>query len=314
MNIVKSGDKYQVYKDTLKTYKNLPVGTYEVNFDQMTGFYLVEHPDLVVTEDKIYGANVKKIEKTLKGFQSANRNFGIILSGGKGVGKSLFAKQLALKAMEHNYPIILINSYTPDIASFISSIDQEVVVLFDEFDKTFYDNSMSPPQEELLPLFDGIDSGKKLFVITCNELNHLSEFLINRPGRFHYHFIFNTPTLNEIVEYMTDKLDKKYHYNIERIINFAKTVDLTYDMLRAIAFELNLGYTLEESIEDLNIQKERTPCYDVVVKMSNGKTYIAEKELINIYSHDLCHIWLREKNNYQPKSFCIAFVILLVLQ
>ena len=48
MNVVHSGDTFQIYGDALKTYDKLPVGTYDVCFHKMMGFYLTSHADLVV--------------------------------------------------------------------------------------------------------------------------------------------------------------------------------------------------------------------------------------------------------------------------
>ena len=89
-------------------------------------------------------------------------------------------------------PVIIVDTYIPGLANFIEEIEQEVMVMFDEFDKTFggvnKSDGMADPQTELLTLFDGLAQGKKLYVITCNNLNTLSDYLVNRPGRFHYHF------------------------------------------------------------------------------------------------------------------------------
>lgn len=252
MNIVESGLKLQVYGEDVKTYKNLPVGSYEVCFNKMTGFYLSKKHDLVVLEDKIYGNHDRKVTKVINSFKNTNRNFGIILSGQKGIGKSLFVRILANRGTEAGYPIINVSEYIPGIADFLSSIEQEVIVIFDEFEKTFCNKDEYSPQEEMLSLFDGIDSGKKLFVITCNETRNLNGYLLNRPGRFHYHFIISNPTENEVKEYMMDKLLPQYYNFIPQIVNLASTIHITYDYLRAIAFELNQGYSLEETLEDLN--------------------------------------------------------------
>ena len=45
MNVVHAGSTYQIYGDSLQTYKELPVGTYEVCFSKMTGFFLTSHND-----------------------------------------------------------------------------------------------------------------------------------------------------------------------------------------------------------------------------------------------------------------------------
>lgn len=308
MNVVHAGSTYQIYGDSLQTYKELPIGTYEVCFSKMTGFFLTSHNDLEINEEKIYGSSPEKVEKVLKGFQTVSRNFGVILSGRKGIGKSLFARQLATRAKEYNLPIILVTNYIPGIADFISSIEQEVIVLFDEFEKTFGETDDCKPQEEMLPLFDGIDNGKKLFIITCNEIHKLNSYLINRPGRFHYHFVLGNPNPDEIKEYMTDKLKPEYHYLIKKLIGFSINVDLTYDVLRAIAFELNMGYSFEETLMDLNISKEGNPKYNVRVDFADGTYRIATNLRINIYSGDREYCWLSEKSGRSSDSIRLSFI------
>lgn len=307
MNIVHSGDTYQIYGNTLQTYKELPVGTYEIGFHKMMGFFLKDHADLNVKEEKIYGSTPEKVEKVLKGFQKVNRNFGVILSGKKGIGKSLFARQLATRAKEYNLPLIIVPNYVPGIADFISSIEQEVIVLFDEFEKTFASSDDFNPQEELLSLFDGLDGGKKLFIITCNEVHRLNSYFINRPGRFHYHFILGNPSPEEIREYMEDKLDVKYHSCIKKLLSFAINVDLTYDILRAIVFEINCGYSLEETLMDLNISKEGVPRYNIKVEFADGSVRVREKAQINTCSNDKNHCWFSGKIGNHDSAIRIDF-------
>lgn len=308
MNVVHSGDTFQIYGDALKTYDKLPLGTYEVCFHKMMGFFLTSHSDLVVNEEKIYGSSPAKVEKVLRGFQAVDRNFGVILSGRKGIGKSLFARQLAIRAKDYDLPLIIVSAYYPGIADFISSIEQEVIVLFDEFEKTFADQDSCNPQEDMLPLFDGIDNGKKLFIITCNEVHKLNSYLINRPGRFHYHFILSNPNPDEIKEYMTDKLNPEYHHLIKKLVGFSMNVDLTYDVLRAIAFELNMGYSFEDTLMDLNISKEGTPQYNIRVEFANGTYRTVTGQRINTYSNDRLYFWFNDKNGRSSDSIRLDFI------
>lgn len=308
MNVVHSGNQFQIYGDALKTYEKLPLGTYEVNFHKMMGFFLTSHSELVVNEEKIYGSTPSKVEKVLRGFQAVDRNFGVILSGRKGIGKSLFARQLAIRAKDYGLPLILVPTYYPGIADFISSIEQEVIVLFDEFEKTFASQENSNPQEEMLPLFDGIDNGKKLFIITCNEIHKLNSYLLNRPGRFHYHFVLGNPNPDEIKEYMTDKLKPEYHHLIKKLIGFSLNVDLTYDVLRAIAFELNMGYSFEETLMDLNISKEGTPKFNIRVEFSDGSYRTVNGQRINTYSNERVYVWFNNnKSGHSGDSIRLDF-------
>lgn len=296
MNVVNAGAKFQIFGEDLKTFRSLPVGSYEVCFNKMSGFYLISHNDLVVNEDKIYGNHKQKVDKIMRAFHDVNRNLGVILSGQKGIGKSLFARILAGEAVKENIPLIIVSEYIPGISSFISSIEQEVIVLFDEFEKTFGVTEQGDPQEEMLSLFDGIDNGKKLFVITCNEVNKLNNYLLNRPGRFHYHFTLTNPTPQEVREYMTDKLLPQYQTKIDQVVSFAMCADVTYDYLRAIAFELNHGYSFEETLMDLNISKEKRLYFTLTVEFEDGTFVENPRECIDLYSSKTTRVWFYGEN------------------
>jgi len=274
MKTICTGKEFRIYSDHLKVYDMLPTGSYIVRFNPMQGFYLEEYADIEICENKIYGVHTAKVEKCLKAFVKSNRNFGVILSGAKGIGKTLFAKLLSRTAIERGYPLIVIDKFVPGIVSFIEEIEQEVVVLFDEFDKTFGsiragDNEASP-QATLLTLFDGVSVGKKLFIVTCNKLQNLNDYLINRPGRFHYHFRFECPDGDEVKEYLQDKINEEYWSEIQKVVVFSRKVNLNYDCLRAIALELQNGTTFDEAIKDLNIVNLEAMPYRLILSFTDG--------------------------------------------
>jgi len=301
MKAISIGTRYEIYNDTLKAYDALPAKTYTVRFAQMSGFYLEERTDLAVRE-KVYGVHTEKAEKVLKSFALFERSMGVILSGDKGIGKSLFARCLCGQAVSAGYPVIIVDQFIPGIATYIEAIEQEAVFLFDEFDKTFGDirtgENEANPQSGLLSLFDGTSNGKKLFVITCNSLYRLNDYLVNRPGRFHYHFRFDYPTPEEVREYLTDKLSGQYQAEIEKVILFSKKVSLNYDCLRAIAFELNLGEPFEKAILDLNIINTEAEKYKITLQLKNGDTMTAKKEQLDLFDTEsnICIYLWDEKN------------------
>lgn len=298
MKAIKIGTKVEIYNDTVMTYDELPARAYIVRFTKMSGFYLDEYSDIEVKEDKIYGGYLKKVEKVLKTYGKFDRNLGVILSGHKGIGKSLFAKLLAVKAIESGIPIIVADRYIPGIAAYIEAIDQRVAVLFDEFDKTFCDIRPSEgepePQAALLGLFDGISQGRKLFVITCNDIRKLNDFIVNRPGRFHYHFRFDYPSADEIRIYLADKLRKGCYEEIEPIIEFSRKVDLNYDCLRAIAFEINSGESFSSAIKDLNIMNLSQDSYKLTVYFKNGSPMSTESKQIDFFSNEEMNVCFSE--------------------
>ena len=297
MNVVNTNNIYRIYNDSLKTYPKLPARAYQVNFDKQSGFYLSGYDEITIDE-KIYGVHPEKVNKVLNSFKTFDRNLGVILSGAKGIGKTLFGKMLSIKGIEKGYPLIIVNQYIPGIADYLNSIHQEIVVLFDEFDKTFYLNknrdSMEDPQTEMLTLFDGLSQGKKLFIITCNELINLNDYLVNRPGRFHYHFRFDYPDGKQIKEYLEDKIPEEAFEEINKVINFSKKVSLNYDCLRAIAFELSLGETFENAIKDLNIVNLNRELYDLVVYFKDGEQCQVRDISLNLFRDDSAYIEVRD--------------------
>lgn len=297
MKIISVGNRYEIYDDGLKIYDTLPPKNYIVRFNIMSGFYLEESSEITIKEEKIYGIHNAKVNKVINTFRIFKRNLGVILSGNKGMGKSLFATLLSVEAIRNNLPLIIVDRHYSGISSYLDSIHQECVILFDEFDKTFgsikVGDGEPDPQASMLSLFDGLSQGKKLFVITCNELRSLNDYLINRTGRFHYHFRFEYPTTEEITEYLEDKLDKKYYCEIKNVIAFSRKVDLNFDSLRAIAFEINLGESFKNAIKDLNIINLDNEHYLLTLHFKNGNVLKSSKCQFNLFNNDEVDEWLK---------------------
>lgn len=307
MKIVQTGNIYKIYADDLIVKDSLPAQFYNVCFSERAGFFLEKTADITVTE-KMYGVHEAKVQKILGAFGVAERNLGVILSGEKGIGKSMSAKLLAERGVQAGYPVLLVTSFVPGISDFLAEIGQEAIIVFDEFDKTFcgkkeHEGTALDPQTETLTLFDGMTQGKKLFVITCNEIRKLNDYLVNRPGRFHYHLRFEFPVDDEVREYMTDKLDAKYHGEIEKVVAFSHKVNLNYDCLRAIVFELSTGLPFEEAIKDLNILKVENEWTTLVVYFTNGEKS-ERRQLIDMWSEEKVKFEFQDKEDW---DFYIEF-------
>lgn len=300
MKVISQGNVFSIHSDLMQTHNDLPPDIYFIRYSQEKGYYLLKRSDIDTNESKIYGVHHQKCDKILSAFELFDRNLGVILSGDKGIGKSLFARLLSSKAIEKGKPVLIIDRCTRGLGDFIESIEQECVVLFDEFDKTFDGNS----QNELLSLLDGLAAGKKLFLITCNSLSKLSDFMVNRPGRFHYHLRFEYPGAMEVREYLEDKLPQQYHNEIKEVVVFSRKVKLNYDCLRAIAFELSTGLSFREAIKDLNILNVGNKSYKAAL-MYEDRTLLTADELdIDLFDKNKQEtVWLSDDNER-----CIATV------
>ena len=287
---------YKIFSNSLKVTDVLPANVYSVGFHPQNGFYLKVHNPLTVTE-KLYGNHEQKVDKILKAYSLFERSLGVIFSGDKGIGKSIAARMLCEKALALGYPVILIENNYAGLAQYIDSINQECVILFDEFEKIFkkhYDRDEGESdysnQEKLLNLFDGTSKVKHLYIITCNNIWDISSFITNRPGRFHYHIRWQYPSEDEIIAYMKDKVDEKYHNEINNVIEFATKVTLNYDCLRAISFELNMGLPFKEAIADLNIKNTEHDYYNIHVIFEDGSEY-KTSETLDLFDNKNRSFW-----------------------
>lgn len=285
-----NSETYRVFGDSLVIKEKLKPAVYTVVFVPMQGFFLKKHTPLTVTE-KLYGKHEQKINKLLKAYEHFERPMGVIFSGDKGIGKSIAARMLCQKSVEKGLPVILVEENFEGLTQFLNSIEQECVVLFDEFEKNFkkvYDrdgDEKGNAQDSLLSLFDGTGNNiKRLYLITCNDTYQLSDFMVNRPGRFHYHIRWEYPTQGEITEYLKDKVKPEYHDQIEEVLKFTAFQELNYDCLRAIAFELNMGQKFVETLEDLNIKNDNDERYDLVVQFKNGGEASSHGDRIDLFS------------------------------
>lgn len=297
MKVISYGTQHEIYPDDLKTGDALLPATYKVNFHPMKGFWLDEIIDFENKEEKVYGNHEEKIDKVFNSYERFDRSMGVILSGDKGIGKSLFVQLLSEQAIAKGMPVVIVSKPFKGVAEFIDSIHQECLVMFDEFEKVFSINSDdNESQNDLLGLFDGTSQAKRLYAITVNKLHLVSEFMVSRTGRFHYHIRFDYPTPAEIQIYLKDKLEEAYYTEIPNVIAFAHKVKLNYDSLRAIAFELNAGYSFGAAIGDLNILNTDLQRYDINVYFTNGETSMLGSNTLDLFSEEL------EVGGHTPKE------------
>lgn len=282
---------------------NLPPGTYGVAYDDMAGYSIVTLPDLEAPTYRVYGRRDEKISKILTTYRWMNRSLGVLFEGDKGIGKSSTTVELARQARDQmNLPIVLVNSSSRGLATFLSSLGEAVIVL-DEFEKNF--SADDGEQTQFLSLLDGTDAVKRLYIVTVNETNKLNPFFLNRPGRFHYLISFNYPSSSEIREYITNETQgRASSKQIEATVAFGARTQLNYDHLRAIATELIITndktIELKDIIEDLNIRdtSDLSKRFDITChfsKSSGGNSLVHKSLQLDMFSSDLEKVWFNKK-------------------
>ncbi|NEA20748.1 AAA family ATPase [Streptomyces halstedii] len=252
--IVSSGGEFRLYGDSVQTFADLPVATYTISFSPMDGYSLRQTEPLASAEETVHGNHVSRVQRIVTGYLAMDRSLGVILSGDKGMGKSLMLRLLAERMREkHHLPTVLVQHNTPGLAAFLDQLG-EVLVVFDEFEKIF-SNEDDESQNQFLSLFDGLSTTKRLYVLSVNELDRVNDYMLNRPGRFHYHMRFAYPDPDTVATYLRDQVPGVAETQVAEIVDFSRKYDINFDHLRAIAFELRLGEPFGEVIGDLNIKR-----------------------------------------------------------
>lgn len=219
--------------------------------------------------NKIYGDLEDFTSSILTAFNHLDNNIGVLLNGLKGSGKTLLANMICQRSELPVY-VIAAPIYGDELMSHIRSEDiGGCVVFIDEFEKVYEDRQV---QESFLPVLDGAESSKILFVFTSN-VNSISEFMLNRMGRIRYYRSFAGLDWVSIEEIITDNLaEEAIHFRkeLERLLRVIG--EISFDNLKGLIQELNICYDkdFQDVVKYLNIRIERQQ-YKVTLMINNGR-------------------------------------------
>lgn len=283
-----SGSAYTPVGDLRNVTSSLEPAVYEIKSEAFRGTFLQirENVDTSVPT-KIYGRIPGMLAKTFRTFERRDKSTGVLLSGERGMGKSMFARLAVSEALKRKIPVLLLTGScgVDDAVEIINQITQPIVVVMDEFEKNFPMESVMTTmtkegkQQKFLSMLDGMGSSeKRLFIATVNDTSDLSTFFLNRPGRFFYHFEFNTLTHEEMREYLEGECDHKIvkKKTIDYAVACMGTYAINYDGIAAIVEELNSGSPIEEALTDLNLDRKGDDAYVFSIRI-NGAEYTCEK-------------------------------------
>ena len=284
---IQNGSNYKRVEGNVSNVNTVPKGIYNVGLS-ITGWYLERTADEFVFNYKVYGLQSKFMQHVLTAFENTKGNFGILLNGTKGTGKSVTAKVLANK---FNLPVVVVKSFgenNAQLIEFLASFNFDCVFFFDEFEKNFSDKDSS-----ILQIMDGVYTSeyRRIFLLTTNETN-INDNLISRPSRLRYIHEFGNLEPEITREYLNDKS------RIEDIVDFVDTLQIsTIDILKSIVEEINI-FGFDKFMENKSFFNIKTAAYTYRTK----RVYLRNDEELHEYSIDkfLSDLKLYEK---KPNRF-----------
>lgn len=250
---VKSGSRI-LPKPNGTDYNLINGKAYDLKWDDWSDMaYLAENGELNLPS-KIYELNEDKIfkKRVLNSFNNHENSIGVMLAGTKGTGKTMLAKVIA---KESNLPIIIVDSQFPTtrLIGFFKQFSTPVCVIFDEIEKNFNTGRM-------LDFLDGVEkTTKKLVLMTCNELDKVSEYLQDRCSRIRYVRKYG---INDNLAFLPMLIENKEIKNTEIVRKFVEERFKLPSIDNMNAF-LNEIKDLED--EDISL--------DDIVKYMNINTY-----------------------------------------
>lgn len=243
--------------------EKLPPGLYSWR-NTPNGWYLLRTDDRFDFPCKIYGNHSHIIDRIQKMWEHTEGNLGILLNGLKGTGKTVTAQLLCNWAIENELPVLVVQNPIP-LMDVLQKTNQEIVVLFDEFEKTHHEEH---DQQHLLTAIDGVARNKhaRLFIFTTNQ-KKINENLVDRPSRVRYSWEFDRMGEELIEELMDDLLTpdlRHFRSDITTFLNTRKVVSI--DVAKAVINEVNIfRESPTEFAGVLNLSEQ--DCNDFVVEV-----------------------------------------------
>ena len=267
MKVIKSDNKYNL-STNVEILEQLPVANYNLNWNSKEGIFLVKKEGFILP-DRIYG-DLEVAHRTLKKWNVTESNLGVYLVGQSGSGKTLTGKYIAKNA---NVPVIFITNDAfeiSDFAEFLSSIEQDVCLFFDEWEKVFPKSE----QDVFLSILDGLFNShyKKLFLFTSNE-DTISRYMTNRPSRVFYKQKYGFITEEIVDDIINDlQLEELYANSLKSLLN-EYDYQLNIDTVFSIISEMKLhNETADKVIPYFNFELPEL-AYSVVFVDEKGKKH-----------------------------------------
>lgn len=171
---------------------HIPANVYQLSVLETpisVSYEFVYRGDTLPVPEARYGNHDAMVAVVTDGYDRVNPPIGAIAVGLKGSGKSVLCNDICNRMLKHGIPVLLIESNIGiERLRLIMSVTGPCVMYFDEFGKHYTETKQ---RNKLLALFSDASYRGYVFLVTANTKEELSDFIMDRPGRFAYRFEMN---------------------------------------------------------------------------------------------------------------------------
>lgn len=274
--IVRGNDHYATSGEVIDDLKN---EIYLLKFDPSQDCLFLQYVgDKFPMPSKVYGVNINIVKRVINTYNNTSGNIGVLFNGIKGTGKTVSSK-IICNDIEN--PVIIINDDFKgvDISGFLNNINQDIIIMIDEYEKIFEEKDA-----RLLSIMDGVlDIGKRrMFLLTTNEAT-VHSAMISRPSRIRYMKSFGNLEEDIIIQIIDDILVEKSFKN--DIIEFCKKMkEVTVDNVIQVTKEVNLYKESPFDFKDIFNVRLVTNIYDARAIEWPGMDHITQKDGFDIFT------------------------------
>lgn len=258
---------------TAKQTKLMPPGIYRYEESQMEGWWLRKTFDKYTFPYKIYGTQDDIVNRVKRAWDGLSSNFGVLLNGLKGTGKTIAAQQIANWAVDKGM-IVLAVSQPIALSSIMEKVEQPMLILLDEFEKTHDDKLHPGAQQSMLSAVDGLSRSqfRRLFLFTSNT-KKIDDNFIDRPSRIRYTWEFGRVGMDVINMMLDDLLDPKLAAFRPAALEYFNTREvLTIDVVKTVIIEMNIFREEPVQFKSFMNLSEKTPgAFKVEIVQDNGQ-------------------------------------------
>lgn len=249
---------------TAPTVDKLPGGVYDIELGEKgITFNFVEYYFKETTQ--LFGSRIKeRISNILESWAEDGNSVNALAIGDKGSGKTLMAKTIfnSLIKSEGMAVFRVTKALPPAVLEHIVSVVPDCGFFFDEFDSIYVHirGEEEYADETLLSFFSDNRENRSLSILTANEANLVSKYMMDRPGRIKYRCYFGKLTAEEA----NDALAKWGFRQVinEYLVNYAtQTTNVTFDILSHVSKLMDKCITRGYNGVDMDLSSEEQDAF-----------------------------------------------------